>query len=57
MFRQMEEEMSALTRAFGMPSLMPSGSLGLFDLPAVTSAAADLPAMMSRCVWRAATAA
>jgi hypothetical protein len=33
------------------------GSVSLFDLPAVTSAAADLPAMMSRCVWRAAAAA
>ncbi|PSC72119.1 heat shock Hsp20 [Micractinium conductrix] len=46
MMRTMEEEMSMLSRAFGMPSLMPSSLFdqSMFDLPA----AADLPAVAAK---------
>lgn len=45
MFREMEREMAEMSRAFGMPSLMPTWSSSLFDLPAT---AADLPAMTAK---------
>lgn len=45
MFREMEREMAEMSRAFGMPSLMPTWSSAMFDLPA---AAADLPAMTAK---------
>ncbi|KAL4452256.1 hypothetical protein ABPG75_007918 [Micractinium tetrahymenae] len=42
---QMEREMAEMSRAFGMPSLMPTWSSSLFDLPAT---AADLPAVTAK---------